>query len=264
MTAEGVSFTEKEYDYAVSKGIYVIALIHGQPEQLPVAKSDVDQQARDKLAAFREKARKGRLVKSWTSSAELLQEVTLSLVHAFKVHPRAGWVRGGSTSNPELLEQINNLRQANDELRQQLSESASSQLAKLSLASAESIFVVSGPVAIGGRISKWHAMLSWNQLIGIIGPNILQPTAETYIRSSLNYWVRSFVGEASGFNEGTDLAVFDTIKVQLMAIGYIEVKSLPTKGESLALFWILTPIGRQVMLQTRTIKAPTVPKDAKP
>src|SRR5579862_5768846 len=37
---EGVSFTEIEYDYAVSKGIPVIALIHGEPEAIPSGKTD--------------------------------------------------------------------------------------------------------------------------------------------------------------------------------------------------------------------------------
>ena len=45
------------------------------------------------------------------------------------------------------------------------------------------------------------------------------------------------------------------MKVQLIALGYIEVKSLATTDQTMALFWILTPTGRQVMLQMRTIQA---------
>src|SRR6476646_3341217 len=37
-TSDGVSYTEKEYEYAVSKGIKVIALIHGNPDEIPFEK----------------------------------------------------------------------------------------------------------------------------------------------------------------------------------------------------------------------------------
>ena len=92
-TAEGISFTEKEYGYAVSKGIHVIAFLHGQPDLIPVGKSDIEPAARRKLEEFREKASKGRLIKFWTSTAELPGLVALSLLKAIKAYPQPGWVR---------------------------------------------------------------------------------------------------------------------------------------------------------------------------
>ena len=255
-TTEGISFTEKEYDYAVSKGIYVVALLHGDPDQLPVAKSEKNQAAREKLAAFREKASGGRLVKPWTSAAELIQEMTLSLVHAFKVHPRPGWVRGGFTASPELLEQLNNLRQANDQLRAQLAEANSAQIASLDLAPAESLYELHGTCQFGNREERtWRGMLSWNQIIGIIAPNLLQPTNEARVRLDFVHAVRAFIHQDAGYSATINQTVFDTMKVQLIALGYIEVKSLAAANDTMALFWILTPTGRQVMLKMRTIQA---------
>src|SRR5690606_13075222 len=40
VTADGISYTEKEYDYAVESGQPVLAFVHSAPESLPVAKSD--------------------------------------------------------------------------------------------------------------------------------------------------------------------------------------------------------------------------------
>src|SRR5437867_7357757 len=34
-TADGVSYTEQEYDYAIERGLKVIALIHGSPDEIP-------------------------------------------------------------------------------------------------------------------------------------------------------------------------------------------------------------------------------------
>jgi len=38
-TPEGISYTEKEYEYAIEKGIKVIAFLHANPEEIPLGKS---------------------------------------------------------------------------------------------------------------------------------------------------------------------------------------------------------------------------------
>ena len=50
-TLQGISYTEKEFDYAVSKGIHVIAFLHAQPDLIPVGKSDIEPEARKRLEA---------------------------------------------------------------------------------------------------------------------------------------------------------------------------------------------------------------------
>jgi len=248
VTTEGVSYTEKEHDYAASKGIHVIALLHGDPDQLPVAKSETDKGARKRLQAFREKVSAGRLVKFWKSPAELLQQVVLSLTHAFKAHPRLGWVRGGSTSNSALLEQINDLRQRNDDLQKQLADIAAAQplAMELNLADAESLFKLHGSYSEGGRSTSWSCELSWNQIIAVLGPHMLNPLADAHVSLMLAAAARSFVQRTTGSNARMNLTALDTIKVQLLALGYIDVRG----G-----FWQLTDLGKQVMFRTRTVKA---------
>src|SRR6185503_5392570 len=38
--ADGVSYTEQEYEYAVSRGLKVIAVIHENPDEIPFGKSE--------------------------------------------------------------------------------------------------------------------------------------------------------------------------------------------------------------------------------
>src|SRR3954471_18678621 len=64
-TSEGVSYTEKEFDYAVEKGIPVLAFLHADPNSIPVGQSELDPKARERLAAVRTKASTSRLVKMW-------------------------------------------------------------------------------------------------------------------------------------------------------------------------------------------------------
>jgi hypothetical protein len=61
----------KEYDYAIEKGIPVLAFCHGKPKEIPAAKSELEPDARAKFNRFREKVSKNRLVRAWTSASEL-------------------------------------------------------------------------------------------------------------------------------------------------------------------------------------------------
>jgi hypothetical protein len=40
LSTEGISYTERELDYAVSRDIPVLAFLHEQPEELAVKKTD--------------------------------------------------------------------------------------------------------------------------------------------------------------------------------------------------------------------------------
>ena len=43
----GVSYTEQEYDYAVARGLRVIALLHENPDEIALGKSEKDPAARE-------------------------------------------------------------------------------------------------------------------------------------------------------------------------------------------------------------------------
>jgi hypothetical protein len=92
-TSEGISYTEKEYDYAIEREIKVIALLHANPEEIPMGKSEIDPELRGRLKAFREKVSKNRLVKTWKAADELPGLVALSLSKTIKTYPAIGWVR---------------------------------------------------------------------------------------------------------------------------------------------------------------------------
>src|SRR4030081_987382 len=77
----GVSYMEQEYDYAVSRGLRVIALLHENPGEIPFAKSEPEPAARERLQKFRHKVSKERLVKFWKNASELPSLVALNLSH---------------------------------------------------------------------------------------------------------------------------------------------------------------------------------------
>ncbi len=114
---DGISYTEKEFDYAVSQGIKIVALIHEDPENLVVSKSEIDPIKIEKLEKFKEKVKTGRMVKFWKTTSELPGMMSLSLNKTMKMYPAVGWVRANQVASNELLTEINQLRKENEELK---------------------------------------------------------------------------------------------------------------------------------------------------
>ena len=71
----GLSFTEREYEYAVARRKPTMAFLHQSPEKLPFEHSEGDPSAREKLDAFRARVQLARHVKLWTSPEDLVGKV---------------------------------------------------------------------------------------------------------------------------------------------------------------------------------------------
>jgi hypothetical protein len=103
VSAEGISYVEKEYDYAVSRNIPVLAFLHSSPESIAANKVELSPDAREKLTRFRDRLKTGRLVRPWESSKDLRAEVALSLPQTIRAHPAPGWLRGNLAASAEVL-----------------------------------------------------------------------------------------------------------------------------------------------------------------
>jgi hypothetical protein len=116
LAPDGISFTEKEFNYAVETKKRIIALLHSAPDEIPSKFTEKEQEARDKLQAFRKKAQDGRLVKYWRTADELAGKVTTSLLQTMSIFPAEGWVRGNHAASIEILNELNEVRKKKEEL----------------------------------------------------------------------------------------------------------------------------------------------------
>lgn len=98
---DGISYTEREYDYAIAHGIPVLAFVHSNPGALRADAVETTQTGKRSLAAFRAKVEGAHTVQRWKTVDELVQEVTRALHNAFVDHPRPGWVRGEALTTPQ-------------------------------------------------------------------------------------------------------------------------------------------------------------------
>lgn len=122
LTSDGISYTEKEFLYALEKKIPVIAFIHENINNIPLGKVDVDDTTRKKLEDFKKRVESNRLVKYWADATSLYSEVSITLARIIYECPRIGWVRGdekNEVSNKDelrkLKEEINVLKKYKEE-----------------------------------------------------------------------------------------------------------------------------------------------------
>lgn len=262
LTPEGISYTEKEYDYAVSIGLRVLAFVHESPDDIPLGKSEINPALRKKLDSFRERVSEGRLVKFWTKAEELPGLVALSLSKTIKVHPAVGWVRANNVANSEVLGDINILRKENELLRVELNAiqaKAIKQRPDLASLDDKIDLTITYTVTFGhNRSSKKESYgISWRELFASFAPDLMHPQ----IDGSANYKLGSAIYRKihPGGSKSATLVHddFQTVKLHFMALQLINVKYSKTTKNDYALFWSLTDAGRNLMMQLRSVKKPT-------
>lgn len=129
----GVSWTEREFDYAVTKGIPVLVFDHEDFTRLPANKTDQGRK-RNKLNAFKTKASSSRLIKHWSNKDDLALAVSTSLSKVLDLQPRIGWVRADTIVNEDEQKEIDNLKEElkrKDEYYQKKINTLISELAEL-------------------------------------------------------------------------------------------------------------------------------------
>ena len=257
-TSEGISYTEKEYDYAIEKGLKVLAFIHEKPDDISVGKSEINPELRGRLASFREKVSEGRLVKSWKSAEELPGLVSLSLSKTIKTYPAVGWVRANQIANTDLLNEINELRKAKQELDKETDQIK--HMIRMTpkvdnLASLDEEIIIQGKHMLSGSVysEKWAYKTSWKEIFALIAPYLLERPHDDTVKQRLKYSLYAKTGY-SGSDVSIDDQAFQTIKIQLMALGLVDIQHLKTVAGGMALFWSLTSQGRNKMIELRTVK----------
>jgi Domain of unknown function (DUF4062) len=254
-TSEGISYTEKEYDYAVGKELKVIALIHENPEDIPFGKSEKDPILRERLEQFKKKVSGGRLVKYWKSVEELYNHVTVSLVHTMNKFPAVGWIRANKVASLELLAEINDLRKQNAQLQ---AASAEFKPALENLAGLEDTMVLHGTYFDRpyNRRTPWIVTLTWSEIFAYVSPYMVRIPNDEYVKSILTTAAFARSGEKRSDNTDPKLddQNFRTVAVQLTALGLVKLQYAQTVGNSMGLFWSLTPSGERLMVELRTVK----------
>jgi len=263
LTDEGISYTEKEFDYAVEKGIKVIALIHETPDDIPSGKSEKDPDLQKKLIAFKDKVKTGRLVRFWKTASDLPGLVALSLGKTIKMYPAVGWVRANHVANEAILTEINQVRKENIELQKTIEKLDSQQQPSIDgIADIDSEFTINGsyfsnsPGSRSSRKYSFFSTISWRELFSLISPYLIEKPNNAAVKSCLASSLLERDGKL-GTTRSINDQQFRTVGIQLKAYGLIDMKYVKTVQGGKALFWFLTKKGEQLMLDSRVVKKDT-------
>ncbi|MGE6515267.1 DUF4062 domain-containing protein [Lysinibacillus sphaericus] len=120
LAEDGVSYTEKEYDYAKSKGIPIMAFIKDRNVPTSPSERESDPEITKKLENFIEKAKQNKMCNFWKNEDELSAQVTAALYKAFYSTPRIGWIRADTIDTVKTLGEITALSAENRALKEEL------------------------------------------------------------------------------------------------------------------------------------------------
>jgi len=276
----GLSFTEKEFDYAASTKTPILGFLHGSPGDIPVDKSDIDADLRIRLDNFRQKVG-NRMVKYWTTSADLAGAVALSLIQIRKTHPAEGWVRASNALTPELQQQIAELRTTvavlEKELEAERTQTHSSSLDPGLLAQGSDNFEMATLIRYftkedteakrtyeyRGRWAADQVTITWDMVFSALAPLMMDEASERKLDEELDKLARTFTNSpklppvAGSWDEvqaGND--VVHQVKVQLFSLGLITQSTKRHAVNDDNTYWTLTPDGRDHMLRLTALRRP--------
>lgn len=120
LAADGLSYTEKEYDYAKSKGIPIMAFVKDRNASTLPSERESDPESIEKLERFVEKVTQNKMCDFWKNEDELGAKVTVALFKAFTLNPQVGWIRANTIDTTKTLDGLTKLSAENQELKSEL------------------------------------------------------------------------------------------------------------------------------------------------
>lgn len=119
--ANGTSYTEKEYEFALEKNIPVIAFVHANLTSLQHGKVEADLEGRLKLNAFTERVKSKHHVRFWNNPLELQGAIYPAIQQLIRTKPALGWTRQQSgPSVDELNRRLVEIQSKFDECKAEL------------------------------------------------------------------------------------------------------------------------------------------------
>ena len=278
LDAEGIGFTEKEYDHAVQRGIPIIPILHRDPETLPRAKTETNEAAWTKLGQFRAKVEQRHTCVFWQTADEIegaADHWPHSRDEASPGHGvgpgRPGTVRGQTQGSAE---------------GQGASRGAGGTVEYGAVQSAAGTDLRQGEDTLDIRVAftarlhgvnwggdEYTAAIqpTWNEIFAGVAPKLIGEASDASLRASLRQFLSHFTRDVyGGQKQFADKALVDcrfsdidvdTCIVQLRALGLIEESQRKRSVRDTDKYWMLTPYGDGQMARLRALRrTPVAPR----
>ena len=267
--AEGISYTQMEFEYALQTGKPIISFLPKKPEDIPSGKCEQDPEKREKLENFKKLAKK-KLVKFWSTPENLGSIVSRSMIKLIKDFPAEGWVKS-NTIDDNSMKEIIKLQKENEELKAKLNRISTEPpkgSEQLMQGNDEITFRLYFEANRKRSLTPYKytdtVNATWNQIFERIAPLMIDECTEYALKSALDSFAGTFKKIFSNSPEYKNMCdfrnfrvsseTFNQIKVQLRALGLIEISSKKHSTNDKSTYWSLTQYGDYVMTQLLALK----------
>lgn len=276
LDSNGIGFTEKEYDYAVSQNKPVIPLLHARPDDIPRGKTETSGQGWDRLGAFRDKVEASHTCSYWDNAEELKSKVIVGLTSAMKRRPGIGWVRADRLPSEDVMKELYMLRKQLVEMSERSEADAlSPPPGSDELVQGDEQFAIKfeftarpfhRPDWDDREDTEFEATISptWDEIFSAVAPRMIDEAPDVDLRRALRSFLSGFARKAFTEDEeleGQRMVNFrfsggdvDTCIVQLRALGLMRESVRKRSVKDTSTYWELTPYGDHRMVQLRAIR----------
>jgi hypothetical protein len=268
-SSEGISYTEKEYKYAMSVGKPIIAFLHRDPGAIPSDKTEKTGKGRKALERFRDVVRQ-KLCRDWSTPEELGSVVSRSLIKLIKTKPAIGWVRADEVPSKEMAKEIVTVRRENEELKERIAQfSITGELPLDELAQGKDPIELtySFELVVEGSSSKVTITeiftTTWDDVFIYVAPIMVNPINDLTFKNTLNAFVATQVMEKIKKEHGQDCEPIglrletddiETLKIQFRALRLITHTKIIGSSDVVTPGWVLTAHGDTQLLKMRVVR----------
>jgi hypothetical protein len=258
LSVDGKSYTQMEYEYALSNGKPIVAFLHAEPGKIESGRTEKSEDGRKKLEAFREIAKK-KMVRNFSSPKDLGSVVSRSIIQLIKTKAGIGWVRSNETVDGRGAQEILRLREQIERMEKELQNVATTTPpGSENLVQGAEKHSFQFEMGFQQNDKSWsgniNATLSWDQVFYDISPRLDEGNAsDEEIVNTLVHATRFIVpGLVEQAHKGaTNIEItgltrtsLQTILTQFKALGLISRnEASKTSGRS----WKLTHLGESKM-----------------
>lgn len=263
---DGKSYTQKEYEYAKSLGIPVLAFPFRDIGELKGHNLETDETRRAKLAEFRKQVQDSHIVKLWETADGLKHAVLQALNHAQRTTPREGSIRARYAMNADSLNELEQLRKRVSELDKSEDLARQTYAADDDEMTFEVGYTVNGiaqwfsshdeppPSSVDDATGEYEYPCSWSEILSVIGPKAMSPVNQDILNFLLEVHLHELIANDMEVPKDALLITIppeqiESVAIQLAAIGYFQPVQMSGGPH-----WELTASGRRKIYAERAMK----------
>jgi len=266
---KGISYTQMEFEYALETGKPIISFLPKEPEMIPAKYVEKGATGKKKLEEFKKLVQK-KLVKYWSSPQDLGAIVSRSMIKLIKDFPAIGWVKSDNITDENSAKEIIRLQKENEDLKTKLKHVATRPpVGTESFCQGDDIIAVT--FTFNGEDDEHQRYnctslleLSWDEIFMSIAPDLIDEARENEIRWNINKLITSYsddIKKSRKFSNLKNLTTFsiddedyNTIKVQLKALGLIKLSEKKRSTRDNYTYWTLTEYGDYLLTQLLALR----------